>query len=154
MTLYGEEIGLKPSLRQVEVFIAEKGLYVTPQEVFDYWDRKGWLTKKGTPIKTLEAAISVVNSIAIQRYFHKGFSMKKQKKTCKYRLYAKYKGKDKNGNDVNKKVSLLFENLDYLNKWIEKHKTTDVLLSSNEATILHYDSCEIYSITTIEKRIK
>lgn len=152
MTLYGEEIGLKPSVRQVEAFIEEKGLYVTPQQVFEYWDSKDWLTKKGTPVKTLEAAISVVNGIVIQKERKK--AKPKIKETHKYRLYAKYKGKDKSGNDVNKTVVLLFEKLDYLNEWIEKHKTNDVMLGSGEATFLRYDSCEIYKITTIEKKIK
>ena len=158
MTLYGDEIGLKPSVRQVEVYIAEKGLYVTPQQVFNYWDRKDWLTKKGTPVKTLEAAISVVNGIVLQKERKKANTKPKPKpkikETHKYRLYAKYKGKDKSGNDVNKTVVLLFENYGYLNKWIEKHKTSDVMLGSGEATFLRYDSCEIYKITTIEKKIK
>lgn len=67
MTYEGDEIGARPSFSLVEVYIAEKGLYVTPREVFDYWDKKEWKTAKGVPVKTLEAAVNVVNSISLQR---------------------------------------------------------------------------------------
>lgn len=67
MKLYGNEIGEKPTMEQVEIYIAEKGLFVTPEAVFDYWDKKKWETHKGLPVKTLESAIHVVNSIAVQR---------------------------------------------------------------------------------------
>lgn len=66
MTFYGDEIKT-PTVEQVEVYIAEKGLFVTPKQVFNYWSRKDWKTKKGLPVKTLETAINVVNSIVIQR---------------------------------------------------------------------------------------
>lgn len=70
MKFNGEEIGERPTMMQVEIFIAEKGLFVEPKMVFDYWDKKQWLTTKGLPVKTLEAAISVVNGIAVQRKEH------------------------------------------------------------------------------------
>ena len=67
MTFNGENIGLRPTFMQVEIYIAEKGLYTSPQDVFDYWDKKNWLTQKGIPVKTLEAAINVVNGIVIAK---------------------------------------------------------------------------------------
>lgn len=57
MTFYGDEIGLVPTMTQIEIYISEKGLYVTPQQVWDYWSKKNWLTLKGQPVKTLEANI-------------------------------------------------------------------------------------------------
>lgn len=81
MTFYGDEIGLVPTMRQVEIYIAERGLYITPQQVFEYWDKKKWLTQKGLPVKTLEAAINVANSVVIQRDFYKGVKLQGKSKT-------------------------------------------------------------------------
>lgn len=52
---------------QVEIYIAEKGLYIEPEDVFNYWDKKHWLTKKGEPVKTLESAINVVNGLIARK---------------------------------------------------------------------------------------
>ncbi len=68
MTFYGDEIGERPTKLQVETYISEKGLFVNPDDVFKYWDEKGWETKKGFPVKTLETAINIVNSIAVCRH--------------------------------------------------------------------------------------
>ena len=38
-----------------------------PQEVYDYWEKKNWLTHKGEEVKTLEAACNAYNSVAISR---------------------------------------------------------------------------------------
>ena len=50
---------------QIEIYIAEKGLYCEPRDVYDYWEGKGWLTAKQKEVKTLESAICSYNSIAI-----------------------------------------------------------------------------------------
>ena len=78
MTYKGDNIIGKPSLGLIQVYIEEKSLgLITPQEVFDYWDKKDWLTKKGSEVKTLEAAINVYNSIVVQK------TLKGNKKTRK-----------------------------------------------------------------------
>lgn len=79
MTFCGENIGNTATLMQVEIYVAEKGLFIEPQEAYDYWAKKNWLTNKGQPVKTLEAAIDVINGIAVQR-FHKNNGKKKPKK--------------------------------------------------------------------------
>ena len=97
MTYKGDNIIGKPSLGLIQVYIEEKSLgLITPQEVFDYWDKKDWLTKKGSEVKTLEAAINVYNSIVVQRFFKKEkckikTKIQKIEKTNKQRKpYAKY----------------------------------------------------------------
>ena len=65
MTFYGDEIGLIPTMTQIEIYIAKKGFNITPQEVWDYWGKKNWTTKHGCPVKTLESAISVVNGLLV-----------------------------------------------------------------------------------------
>lgn len=69
MTFQGDTVIGKPTLTQVEIYVAEKGLYVEPQFAYDYWEKKNWLTCKGVPVKTLEAAIDVINGIVIYKEF-------------------------------------------------------------------------------------
>lgn len=90
MTFNGEEIGDKPTLIQIEIYVGELGLFCEPQDVYDYCEKKEWLTKRGKPIKTLEAAIHVYNSLAVQRYVesnselkvHKDIENKKERKAA------------------------------------------------------------------------
>ena len=67
MTFKGDKIVGKPTFAMVEIYIAEQGLFCDAQDAFTYWENKGWLTKKGVEPKTLEIAIHVFNSIAVQR---------------------------------------------------------------------------------------
>lgn len=67
MTFKGDNIGERPTMMHIEIYIAEKGLYIEPKDAYDYWEKKQWLTKKGLPVKTLEAAIDVVNGIVLRR---------------------------------------------------------------------------------------
>lgn len=96
MTFYGDEIGLVPTMTQIEIYISEKGLYVTPQQVWDYWSKKNWLTLKGQPVKTLEAAVHVVNGIVISSDFYRGIKLKgkskRQKRKEKAELRKAYVG--------------------------------------------------------------
>lgn len=68
MTFYGENIGNTATLMQVEIYCADKGLFIEPQEAYDYWSKKNWLTNKGLPINSLEAAIDAINGIAVQKH--------------------------------------------------------------------------------------
>lgn len=65
MTYRGNDIGDRPTIPQVNSHISKHKLCISTKEVFDYWDRKGWKTKRGTPVKTLEAAINTLNGIMI-----------------------------------------------------------------------------------------
>ena len=89
MKFYGDEIGDRPTMTQVEVYIAEKGMSITPKQVFEYWDKKDWLTNKGVPVKTLEAAINVVNGIFVNKYIHQNECQSLSKKEKKKLLLEK-----------------------------------------------------------------
>ena len=71
MTFKGDKIVGKPTLALIEIYIAEQGLFCEPQECYDYWEGKGWLTKKGVEPKSIEVAVHVFNSIAVQREVRK-----------------------------------------------------------------------------------
>lgn len=80
MTFFGDEIGERATLMQVEVYVAEKGLFCEPQDAFDYWEKRNWKTKQGRTVKSLEAAINVYNGLAIQKENKKqGKKTKRQK---------------------------------------------------------------------------
>lgn len=66
MTYKGEEIGI-PCVEMVQEYINEFALSISADEVLDYWRKKNFLTKKGLPVKTLEALVNVVNSIYVQK---------------------------------------------------------------------------------------
>lgn len=93
MTFYGDEIGLIPQMRQIEIYIAEKGLYITPQQVWDYWSKKEWKTLKGNPVKTLEAAVNVANGVLIGREIYHGIKLKGKTKTQKKKERREIKNK-------------------------------------------------------------
>lgn len=61
MKFKGFEIEI-PTLLQVEIYVAEKGYYFSPKEFYDIYSKRGWLTLKGKPIKSLEATIDSFNS--------------------------------------------------------------------------------------------
>lgn len=90
MTYKGERIIGKPSLAMIEMYIAEKGMFCTPQDTLNYWEKKNWLNQKGKGITTLESAINVYNGIAVQR------EIKKNAKKYGYtKLDKKQKRKEK-----------------------------------------------------------
>ena len=66
MKYKGEEIGI-PTIEKINECISQWNLRVSAQEVHDYWTKKNWLNKKGQPVKTLESACNVANSIFVQR---------------------------------------------------------------------------------------
>ncbi len=66
MTYKEEEIGI-PTIEQIQECINQWKLSVSAQETYDYWTTKNWLTKKGLPVKTLESACNVANSVFVQR---------------------------------------------------------------------------------------
>lgn len=52
---------------QVEIYIAEKGLFCEPKDAYEYWEKKEWLTAKHVEVKTLENAIDVFNGMVVNR---------------------------------------------------------------------------------------
>lgn len=65
MTFYGIEIGEKPTLQQIEVYIAEKGFCIEPQDVYDHYEKMGWKTKKKTPLVSVEAMVNSYNGVHV-----------------------------------------------------------------------------------------
>lgn len=115
MTYNGENIGLVPKLALIEVYIAEKGLYIEPQEVYNYWENKSWLTKKGKPVQTLEVAVNVYNSIVMQRSIKTEKENKAQeKKTRKNARKIESKLKIEN---IKKKPYVLYSEQLKDNRW-------------------------------------
>ena len=66
MKYKGEEIGI-PCAEMIQEFIDECGLSISAEDVIAYWKPKDFLTKRGEPVKTLEALVHVVNSAYVQR---------------------------------------------------------------------------------------
>ena len=61
------EIGDKPTKEQFQEYISRMGYILDVDYWYNKYDAKGWLTKKKTPIKSLETIINVINGIVIQR---------------------------------------------------------------------------------------
>ena len=53
--------------KAVKAIIESQNLAVSPDFVMDYWGAKGWRTKRGTPVHSLEVAVHVCNSIHVNR---------------------------------------------------------------------------------------
>lgn len=66
MTYKRQEIG-NPTLGIIQEFITSARLRVPASEVYGHYKSRGWLTKKGQPIKTLESMVLSYNSIFVQR---------------------------------------------------------------------------------------
>lgn len=56
-----------------------KSIVATPEDVFSYWENKGWKTLKGEYVKTLSAAINVVNGLICSKQNRNSFHLKKEK---------------------------------------------------------------------------
>lgn len=66
------------TLQEVMDCASKLSLKVTPEEIFNYWEEKGWKTKKGTFISSLHLAINVANG-TINYVKNKDFYKKKEK---------------------------------------------------------------------------
>jgi len=60
MTYKGVNIGRKPKFDQLREYLAHSGINLDAMEIYKYWEPKHWMTRKGTPVKTLEGAVDVV----------------------------------------------------------------------------------------------
>lgn len=57
---------------EIEEFIRLFKLDVSTDYVINYWAQKSWKTAKGTPVKTLSAAVNVANSLYLEN-IRKGY---------------------------------------------------------------------------------
>ena len=62
MKYKGVEIGI-PTIGQIADFIFEKNMTISASEVYDYYEKRNWLTKKGRPIYSLEAMVNAMNGV-------------------------------------------------------------------------------------------
>lgn len=49
------------TLQEVRDCASKFNLKVTPEEIFDFWEKKGWKTKKGENVHSLVVAVTVAN---------------------------------------------------------------------------------------------
>ena len=61
------EIGDKPTKEQFQEYISRNGFNIDVYYWYNKYDARGWLTKKKTPIQSLETLINVINGIVVQR---------------------------------------------------------------------------------------
>ena len=61
------EIGDKPTKEQFQEYVSRMGYILDVEYWYNKYDARGWLTKKKTPIQSLETIINVINGIVIQR---------------------------------------------------------------------------------------
>lgn len=64
------EIGDKPTKEQFQEYISRKGYNIDVDFWYNKYDERGWLTKKKTPIQSLETLINVINGIVVHRRKH------------------------------------------------------------------------------------
>lgn len=61
------EIGDKPTKEQFQEYVSRMGYILDVEYWYNKYDARCWLTKKKTPIQSLETLINVINGIVIQR---------------------------------------------------------------------------------------
>ena len=61
------EIGDKPTKEQFKEYVSRMGYILDVEYWYNKYDARRWLTKKKTPIQSLETLINVINGIVIQR---------------------------------------------------------------------------------------
>lgn len=65
MTYKGVEIGI-PTISMIREFIKREKFNLDAEVIFDEYEKRNWLTRKGKPVKTLESIICAANGVAIQ----------------------------------------------------------------------------------------
>lgn len=61
------DIGDKPTKEQFQEYVSRNGFNIDVDYWYNKYNAKGWITKKKTPIKSLEAIVNVINGVVIQR---------------------------------------------------------------------------------------
>lgn len=68
MKYKGQEIPFPPTIELIRShLILHPTIQVTPQDVIDYWESKGWKTLKGNEVKSLETAIGTCNGVYVDK---------------------------------------------------------------------------------------
>lgn len=101
MTFQGDTIISDSLLAMIEIYIAQKGFLCEPKECYDYWERKGWKTNKGRSIDRLEDAVTLYNSLAVQKFIkqnQKTLGITKLSKKAKKQAKRKIRKELLNGN--------------------------------------------------------
>lgn len=65
MTYKGVEIGT-PTISMIREFIKREKFNLDAEKIFDEYEKRNWLTRKGKPVKTLESIICAANGVANQ----------------------------------------------------------------------------------------
>ena len=71
MKFKGMEIGLEPTMNQIEVYICEKSFNIEAKDVYDHYKSLKWCTRKGTPLVSVEAMVDSYNGVYIYRLLKK-----------------------------------------------------------------------------------
>ena len=61
------DIGDKPTKEQFQEYVSRMGYVLDVEYWYNKYDARRWITKKKTPIQSLETLINVINGIVIQR---------------------------------------------------------------------------------------
>ena len=116
------DIGDKPTKEQFQEYVSRMGYILDVEYWYNKYDAKGWLTKKKTPIQSLETLINVINGIVLRRRERNRDTNtgKKIKQTLSHKKPANVKKEKINAADV-VKLSLderkkLYEKIDSIPK--------------------------------------
>lgn len=94
-----EEIGI-PTLEQVRECVVRNGYDVSPEDVYNYYSKRNWLTKtKRKPIKTLEGVLNTWNGVLKNKNIHEVKKVKTLEKSDD--KFAKWAIKTKKNLEVN-----------------------------------------------------
>ena len=63
MTYKGIEIGT-PTITMIQEFIKKERFNLDAESIFEEYEKRNWLTRKGKPVKTLESIICAANGVA------------------------------------------------------------------------------------------
>lgn len=128
------------SFEEIADYINKRNLAVSPEYVVSYWTKKKWITKKGTPVKTLAAVVDVANSIFLtKKRREKGEptsnlkslrKMKREKEKLEYTKFTTYNNQPEN--TTNKEV-----------EWESSDKTIATVNADGEVTAVSDGECTI-----------
>lgn len=61
------DIGNRPTKEQFQEYVSKAGFLIDVDYWYDKYDKRNWLTKNNTEIKSLETIVNVINGIVVQR---------------------------------------------------------------------------------------
>ena len=64
------DIGNRPTKEQFQEYVSKAGFLIDVDYWYDKYDKRNWLTKNNTEIKSLETIVNVINGIVVQRRKH------------------------------------------------------------------------------------